>query len=322
MIVESLGYLVEPNNQFVLPNGATNVAGIVRVYYAGTDDLAKTYCNFEGTRNPADIRLDNNGRAIIIADVTKVYRIEVCDSNGGLLWTVEPAYCIGGEGGGEGSIDEIAMFDLSQAGHGLYDDIDANLVAGLLPIIYTGSQGAVRYYYYTARDSQAHTMTFTCGYDGSVELLVLKNDDTYTFKKVGSDYLLACGSNTFDTSDSAAPLSQVAKGGDSIWIDDDGVMHAKAGVYHVDYDARAHVASQDGDVCEDAVRHVSPELSYYDGFNNNLVDVDLTYRHAVHINKSLDIKLNAERTISFRMQDVGGIVRYTLLGLQVFKISE
>lgn len=92
MIIEGLGYLVEPNNQFVLPNGSPNVAGIVRVYYAGTDDLAKTYCDFVGTRNPADIRLDNNGRAIIISDVTKAYRIEVRDSNGGLLWTVEPAY--------------------------------------------------------------------------------------------------------------------------------------------------------------------------------------------------------------------------------------
>lgn len=102
MTIEGLGYLVEPNNQFVLPNGSPNVAGIVRVYYAGTDDAAITYRNFNGTRNPADIRLDNNGRAIIIADVTKAYRVEVRDSNGGLLWTVEPAYCIGGSGGGGG----------------------------------------------------------------------------------------------------------------------------------------------------------------------------------------------------------------------------
>lgn len=100
MIIESLGYLIEPNNQLVLPNGSPNVAGIVRVYYAGTDDAAITYCNFNGTRNPADIRLDNNGRAVIIAEATKAYRVEVRDSNGGLLWTVEPAYCIGGEGGG------------------------------------------------------------------------------------------------------------------------------------------------------------------------------------------------------------------------------
>ena len=100
MIVEGLGYLIEPNNQLVLPNGSPNVAGIVRVYYAGTDDIAKTYSDFNGTRNQANIRLDNNGRAVIIADVTKAYRVEVRDSNGGLLWTVQPAYCIGGGGGG------------------------------------------------------------------------------------------------------------------------------------------------------------------------------------------------------------------------------
>ena len=101
MVINELGYLVDPNNQFVLPNGSPNVAGIVRVYNAGTDDIAKTYSDFNGTRNPANIRLDNNGRAVIIADTTKAYRVEVRDSNGGLLWTVEPAYCIGGGSGGE-----------------------------------------------------------------------------------------------------------------------------------------------------------------------------------------------------------------------------
>lgn len=100
MLIQAMSYLTDPNKQFVTKGGAPNVNGIVRVYYAGTDDLAKTYCDFGGTRNPADIRLDNNGRAIIIANVTKAYRVEVLDSNGGLLWTVEPAYCIGGEGGG------------------------------------------------------------------------------------------------------------------------------------------------------------------------------------------------------------------------------
>ena len=98
MIIQGMSYLTDPNNQFVLPNGSPNVAGIVRVYNAGTDDIAKTYSDFNGTRNPANIRLDNNGRAVIIADVTKAYRVEVRDSNGGLLWTVEPAYCIGGDG--------------------------------------------------------------------------------------------------------------------------------------------------------------------------------------------------------------------------------
>ena len=100
MVINDLGYLVDPNNQLVLPNGSPNVAGIVRVYNAGTDDIAKTYSDFNGTRNPANIRLDNNGRAVIIADTTKAYRVEVRDSNGGLLWTIQPAYCNGGEGGG------------------------------------------------------------------------------------------------------------------------------------------------------------------------------------------------------------------------------
>lgn len=100
MLIQSMSYLTDPNKQFVTKGGALNVNGIVRVFLAGTDDPVKTYCDFNGTRNPQDIRLDNNGRAIIIADVTKAYRVEVLDSNGGLLWTVEPAYCIGGEGGG------------------------------------------------------------------------------------------------------------------------------------------------------------------------------------------------------------------------------
>lgn len=104
MIIQGMSYLTDPNKQFVTKGGAPNVNGIVRVFLAGTDDLAKTYCDFNGTRNPADIRLDNNGRSVIIADVTKAYRVEVRDSNGGLLWTVEPAYCIGGSGGGGGVI--------------------------------------------------------------------------------------------------------------------------------------------------------------------------------------------------------------------------
>lgn len=94
-----MSYLTDPNKQFSLRNGSPNVAGIVKVFLAGTDDPAPTYCDFNGTRNPQNILLDNNGRAVIIADASKVYRIEVCNRFGGLLWTVEPAYCIGGEGG-------------------------------------------------------------------------------------------------------------------------------------------------------------------------------------------------------------------------------
>ena len=95
-----MSYLTDPNKQFSLRNGSPNVGGFVNVFHAGTDDPATTYSDFNGTRNARNILLDNNGRAIIIADATKAYRVEVRDPNGGLLWTVEPAYCIGGEGGG------------------------------------------------------------------------------------------------------------------------------------------------------------------------------------------------------------------------------
>lgn len=207
MIIEGLGYLVEPNNQLVLPNGSPNVAGIVRVYYAGTDDPATTYRNFEGTRNPANIRLDNNGRAIIIADITKAYRVEVRDPNGGLLWTVEPAYCImGGDGsyisrddifklrmtrGGlttevydplqspdtEVDINQVELFSITQPG--IYSQIEQSLSNGRTPTISAGADGHVRLYYYTARDMQAGTMAFANAHDNIVEILTLHSDGTY-----------------------------------------------------------------------------------------------------------------------------------------------
>ena len=98
MLIQDMSYLTDPNKQFVTKGGAPNVNGIVRVFLSGTDDPAITYCNFNGTRNPQDIRLDNNGRAIIIADASKAYRVEVRDASGGLQWTVEPLFCMDGGG--------------------------------------------------------------------------------------------------------------------------------------------------------------------------------------------------------------------------------
>ena len=59
----ALAYLFDPNNQFQDRNGANNVAGFLRVFLNGTDHRARTYKNFEGTLNPSDIQLDNDGRA-------------------------------------------------------------------------------------------------------------------------------------------------------------------------------------------------------------------------------------------------------------------
>ena len=86
--------------QFVAKDGALNTAGFLRVYLAATDDPADTYSDYIGTRNPDKIILDDNGRAVVICDKAKAYRLEVYDADGMLLWTEEPVYCSGNGGGG------------------------------------------------------------------------------------------------------------------------------------------------------------------------------------------------------------------------------
>lgn len=100
----ALAYLFDPNMQFQDRNGVNNVSGFLRVYYEGTDDRATTYKNFIGTLNPADIPIDNNGRAVVIVDEEKTYRLEVYERNGNLLWTQHPL-CV--QGGGGGSFEQV-----------------------------------------------------------------------------------------------------------------------------------------------------------------------------------------------------------------------
>lgn len=97
----NLNYLIDPNMQFQDRNGVNNVNGFIRVYIDGTDDFATTYKNFEGTLNPRDIRIDNNGRCVIIVDDSKAYRVECYDRDGGLLWTQHPVFTQGGGGSSE-----------------------------------------------------------------------------------------------------------------------------------------------------------------------------------------------------------------------------
>lgn len=93
----ALSYLFDPNKQFQAPNGLNNVNGFLRVFIDGTDDYARTFKNFNGTLNQRDIRLDNNGRAVVIVDADKVYRLEVYSPIGNLLWTQYPMYSQGAE---------------------------------------------------------------------------------------------------------------------------------------------------------------------------------------------------------------------------------
>lgn len=86
----SLSYLYDPNKQFQDLSGKNNVNGFLKVFVNGTDDFAPTYKNFDGTFNNKIIRLDNNGRAVVIVDDTMTYRLEVYDRDGAMLWTQYP----------------------------------------------------------------------------------------------------------------------------------------------------------------------------------------------------------------------------------------
>ena len=146
----NLNYLIDPNMQFQDRNGVNNVAGFLRVYYEGTDDRSTTYKDFNGTMNPADIPLDNNGRAVVIADSEKEYRVEVYSASGAMLWTQHPVFPHGG-GGSEydGDVsDATATFtkddgDTSEISSGstlkvLFTKI-SKFFAGLKRVAFTGS---------------------------------------------------------------------------------------------------------------------------------------------------------------------------------------
>lgn len=92
--------LFSQESQFQAKSGRNNTGGWLRVFLAGTDDPAETYSDYSGTRNPERIVLDDNGRAVVICDSARAYRLEVYSADGALLWTEEPVYCSGSAGGG------------------------------------------------------------------------------------------------------------------------------------------------------------------------------------------------------------------------------
>ena len=118
----ALAFLFDPNKQFQSLGGVNEVGGFLRVFLNGTDDAATTYKDFNGTLNEADIELDANGRAVVIVDNTKTYRLEVYNRLGGLMWTVSNFTAQGGSGGGgtpvsvEGTEGEVYVDSYSSGG--------------------------------------------------------------------------------------------------------------------------------------------------------------------------------------------------------------
>lgn len=126
----NLAYLFDPNKQFQDLKGVNNVAGFLRVYYEGTDDRATTYKNFIGTLNPADIPIDNYGRAVVIVEDEKTYRLEVYSRHGNLMWTTHPVSCVVSGGGPSVYVPE--HFFLKETGTPI--DVNSQTYGHTLPI--------------------------------------------------------------------------------------------------------------------------------------------------------------------------------------------
>lgn len=95
----AFAYVLDPTNQYQNRAGVNNVHGYFKVYISNTDDIAVTYKDFNGTLNPERIDIDNNGRAVIIADSSRPYRVEMYEPNGTLVFTQYPVWCVASGGG-------------------------------------------------------------------------------------------------------------------------------------------------------------------------------------------------------------------------------
>lgn len=104
--------LFPATQQFELRNGQLDVAGQLKVFYEGTDDLAGVY-DVDGSQLPQPVILDDNGRAQgLFVDSARVYRLEVYDRYGELLYTVRKMVPSGGGAGSAlGNTYEIVSSD-------------------------------------------------------------------------------------------------------------------------------------------------------------------------------------------------------------------
>lgn len=122
----AFAYVLDPTNQYQNRAGVNNVHGYFKVYLSNTDDIAVTYKDFNGTLNPERIDIDNNGRAVIIADSSRPYRVEMYEPNGTLVFTQYPVWCVA-SGGGMTMVDiqstdgSVSVQKTSSGGMTVYD---------------------------------------------------------------------------------------------------------------------------------------------------------------------------------------------------------
>ena len=108
-----LGYLLSPVLQIEDVNGIPLANGKIYVYNADTTNLATTYSNYEGTVNTNPIILDTAGHAVVIADDSIYYDIEIKDDADALLFSVKHVK-VGAEGGSQSTSATVVS-----AGYGI-----------------------------------------------------------------------------------------------------------------------------------------------------------------------------------------------------------
>lgn len=107
----ALQYLISPIIQLEDTNGQTLVNGKLFVYNHDTDQLAVIYKDFDGSFQTNPAILDELGTAIIIADNTVAFDIEVYDKDDNFVLSRKNIYATGG-GSGRADISYDAGVDI------------------------------------------------------------------------------------------------------------------------------------------------------------------------------------------------------------------
>lgn len=103
----ALGYLLGAAFQNEDQNGKPRTGGTIRVCKHGTTTPYITYRDFDGNRNPADVPLNDEGMAVIIADDANAYDVYCKDALGVERWS-RLNVTVGGSGGGGGGGEYVA----------------------------------------------------------------------------------------------------------------------------------------------------------------------------------------------------------------------
>ena len=125
----ALGYLLGAAFQNEDQNGKPRTGGTIRVCKHGTTTPYITYRDFNGNRNPADVPLNSEGMAIILADDANAYDVYCKDSLGVERWS-RLNVTVGGSGGGGGGGEYVAGEGIDITGSTI--SVDPSVVQGKL----------------------------------------------------------------------------------------------------------------------------------------------------------------------------------------------